>query len=395
VSLPALEMRGVGKRYRRGGARSLRQRFMGTATRPHWVPVLRDVDLTVHPGEVIGVIGRNGGGKSTLLRIAAGLTQASSGTVIRSAAVSGLLTLNASSSGELSGAQNAVTAAVLAGLSPREARARLRQIAEFAELDWSVLAEPLRTYSDGMKLRLAFAAATTTEPDLLLIDEVLAVGDIAFQEKCLAYVEQLRERGCALLVASHVMPHLRRLTTGVVWLRSGRVHAQGPADRLLDAYERSMDEQAGPPESLPEGGFRKGSGEVLITGVSCTGSSDEPPGSTALGGGLTVRLDYCRHAQVNAAQFSVSLRRVDTDAPLVDLTTEASGAGRVRLADRGRISLVLDRVVLQPGAYWVDVGVYSDDWETPYDYRWDSMRVLVTGTATGGSVQPPHRWTTS
>jgi lipopolysaccharide transport system ATP-binding protein len=129
VSLPALEMRGVGKRYRRGGARSLRQRFMGTATRPHWVPVLRDVDLTVHPGEVIGVIGRNGGGKSTLLRIAAGLTQASSGTVIRSAAVSGLLSLNASSSGELSGAQNAVTAAVLAGLSPREARARLRQIA--------------------------------------------------------------------------------------------------------------------------------------------------------------------------------------------------------------------------------------------------------------------------
>jgi lipopolysaccharide transport system ATP-binding protein len=133
---------------------------------------------------------------------------------------------------------------------------------------------------------------------------------------------------------------------------------------------------------------------VLIPGVSCTGSSDEPPGSTALGGGLTVRLDYCRHAQVNAAQFSVSLRRVDTDAPLVDLTTEASGAGRVRLADRGRISLVLDRVDLQPGAYWADVGVYSDDWETPYDYRWDSMRVLVTGTATGGSVQPPHRWTT-
>ncbi len=395
MSEASLELRGVGKRYRRGGATSLRQRFMAGAARTHWVSVLNDVNLTVHPGEVVGVVGRNGGGKTTLLRLAAGLTRPSSGTVRRRAAVSALLTLNASASGDLPAADNAVTAAVLAGLSPKQARARLGAVAEFAELDETMLREPLRTYSDGMKLRLAFAAAVTTEPDLMLIDEVLAVGDIAFQEKCLVHVERLRNRGCALLVTSHVMAHLRRLSTRIVWLRAGAVYAEGPAGEVLDAYERSLDERAGPPQELSDGGFRKGNGDVVIEAIACIGTQDAAPGCTVLGGGLIVSLDYRRHAAVRAANFSVSLRRVGTDVRLVDLTTEASGGGAVPLADAGRISVVLDRVDLEPGAYWVDAGIYSADWEVPLDYRWDSTRVVVAGRSRGGRVQPPHRWTAS
>lgn len=393
MSKPVLELEGVGKRYRRGGATTLRQRFTGGAGRSRWEPVLHDVDLTLRPGEVVGVVGRNGGGKSTLLRIAAGLTRPSSGTVHRHAAVSGLLTLNASANDELSGADNAVTAAVLAGLSPRQARSRLGDIGEFAELDEATLHEPLRTYSDGMKLRLAFAAAAVTDPELLLIDEVLAVGDIAFQEKCLTHVERLQERGCALLVASHVMGQLRRLATDVVWLRSGTVHARGPAAEVLDAYERSLDERAGPTQELPDGGYRKGDGRVLVTGISCTGAQDAPAGATVLGGGLTVRIRYRTvDDSVTSGLFSVSLRRVGTDAPVVDLTTEASRAGSVPLAGTGEVTLTLDRVDLEPGAYWVDAGIYSLDWEVPHDYRWDSVKVLVLGTTTSGSVQPPHRW---
>jgi lipopolysaccharide transport system ATP-binding protein len=392
VTEPVLELSGIGKRYRRGGATSLRQRFTGRAHRAQWVQVLSDVDLTVRPGQVVGVIGRNGGGKSTLLRVAAGLTKPSSGTVRRNAAVSGLLTLNASASEELSGADNAVTAAVLAGLSPQQARDRLGRIAEFAELDEATLREPLRTYSDGMKLRLAFAATTVTDPELLLIDEVLAVGDIAFQEKCLSYVEELKDRGCALLVASHVMGHLRRLATDVIWLRGGVVHARGPASELLDAYERSLDERAGPTQELADGGFRKGDGRVLITGISCVGMQDAPAGSTLLGSGLSVRIDYRRQEPVDNAFFSVSLRRVGADTPVVDLTTEASGAGAVPLSAQGHVTLTLDRVDLEPGAYWVDAGIYSTDWEVPLDYRWDCVKVLVVGFTTSGTVQPPHRW---
>jgi lipopolysaccharide transport system ATP-binding protein len=392
VTGPVLELRAVGKRYRRGGATSLRQVLTQRSTGHHWVQVLHDIDLTVHHGDVIGVVGRNGGGKSTLLRVAAGLTNASTGAVFRRAEVSGLLTLNASASGDLSGADNAVTAAVLAGLTPRQARGKIAEIADFAELSEDVLREPLRTYSDGMKLRLAFAAAITTEPELLLIDEILAVGDLAFQEKCLDHIERLRDGGCALLVASHVMGHLRRLSTRGVWLRNGSVYAEGAADEVLDAYERSLDERAGAPREALGGGFRKGTGEVLIEGVSCVGTKDAPTGATTIGGGVTVTIAYRCHAPVPRGHFSISLRAIGGDTRVVDLTTEASGVGAVALTESGQVSITLDRLDLEPGAYWVDTGVYSVDWDVPYDYRWDAVRLLVQGAATSGLVQPPHRW---
>jgi lipopolysaccharide transport system ATP-binding protein len=387
---PVLELRGVGKRYRRGGARSLRERFTTPASRSEHVDVLRGVDLHVRRGEVVGVVGRNGGGKSTLLRVAGGLTAPSSGTVVRRSAVSGLLALNSATSGELSGADNAVTAAVLAGLPPAQARARLGAISEFAELDAATLAEPVRTYSDGMKLRLAFAAASVTEPDLLLIDEVLAVGDMAFQEKCLVHMESLRERGCAILVASHVIPHLRRLSTRAIWLRAGIVHAEAEAGQLLDTYERSLDERAGPPQALDGGGFRKGEGSALLTAISCHGTGGAH--TVEHGGALAIRLDYRRVRPVPTAHVSVSLRPVGGDTALVDLTTAASGAGPVELHDNGSVELVLDRVDLAPGKYWVDAGLYRTDWEVPFDYRWDSVQVVVTGPGGNGLVQPPHRW---
>jgi lipopolysaccharide transport system ATP-binding protein len=346
----------------------------------------------VHPGDVVGVLGRNGGGKSTLLRVAGGLTRPSSGTVRRHAAVSGLLTLNASASDDLSGADNAVTAAVLAGLSPRQARAQLAEIADFAELDPDVLREPLRTYSDGMKLRLAFAAAAMTDPDLLLIDEVLAVGDIAFQEKCLTHIEKLRDGGAALLVASHVMGHLRRLATRAVWLRDGTVYADGGPDEVLDAYEASLDERSGPPQAISAGGFRKGSGEVRIHGIVSTGSEGAGTGATRLGGALTVTIAYRRESSVTHANASVALRRVGGDAKVIDLTTEASGAGPVPLAESGTLSLTIDRLDLAPGAYWLDAGMYSTDWDVLYDYHWDAARLLVVGAGMNGPLQPPHRW---
>ncbi|WP_175471618.1 ABC transporter ATP-binding protein [Geodermatophilus telluris] len=354
--------------------------------------MLDDVSLSVRPGQVVGVVGRNGGGKSTLLRIASGLTTPTSGTVRRRAAVSGLLTLNASASGELSGADNAVTAAVLAGLSPAEARRRLPDIRDFAELNDATLHEPLRTYSDGMKLRLAFAAVAVTRPDLLLIDEVIAVGDLSFQEKCLTHVEGLRDRGSAVLVVSHVMSQLRRLATDAVWLRSGRVHARGTAAEVMDAYERSMDERAGPPVPLASGGYRKGTGQVLITSITCTGTQDTGPGTTALGGGLSVAVEYRRQVPADSAHFGVSLRRAGTDTALLDLTTDGSGAGAVPLHDDGRVVLTVDRLDLEPGTYWVDAGIYATDWEVPFDYCWDATQVRVLGVPSHGPVQPPHRW---
>ncbi|NAZ86842.1 Wzt carbohydrate-binding domain-containing protein, partial [Kineococcus indalonis] len=158
----------------------------------------------------------------------------------------------------------------------------------------------------------------------------------------------------------------------------------------LVRVERSLDERAGAPQELGEGGFRKGEGSVLLTAVTAGGAGGG--GAVEHGGALAVRLDYRRTRPVERAHFSVALRRVGTDTSLVDLTTEASGAGTVALADRGAVELVLDRVDLAPGEYWVDAGAYAGDWEVPYDYRWDSVRVVVAGPGGSGPVQPPHRW---
>ncbi len=389
-----LQMEGVGKRYRRGARSSLRGRFFGRVTVAPWVDVLHDIDLVVQPGEVVGVVGRNGGGKSTLLRIAAGLTDASTGDVVRHASVSGLLALNASASGDLSAADNAVTAAVLAGLTPRRARSRLAEIADFAELDKTTMQEPFRTFSDGMRLRLAFAAAAVTEPDLLLVDEVLAVGDFAFQEKCLLHIEKLTGRGCSVLVASHVLDHLRRLATRVVWLRSGTIYDEGQPDTVLGAYERSMDEQAGAPQPWAGGGFRKGDGRVQLTEITCLDRNGSPVGAIARGDALSVRLSYQRHSSEAHANFGVALRKVGSDQAIIDLTTEASGAGWIPLGDSGTVTVTLDRLDLDPGGYWVDAGSYSTDWVVPFDFHWDTLQVQVLGQAASGPLQPPHRWST-
>lgn len=391
---PLLALHAVTKRYRRGGATSLRDLFTPARRSEGWHEVLRGVDLTLRAGEVVGLVGRNGGGKSTLLRIAAGLTSPTTGRVERRSSVSGLLTLGASASSDLTAADNAVTAAVLAGLSPARARARLPEIAAFAELEDSML-QPLRTFSDGMRVRLAFAAAVLTEPELLLVDEVLAVGDLAFQEKCLTHIEGLKDQGCAVLVASHVLDHLRRLCTGVVWLRDGLVYARGPAGEVLDSYARSADESSGPPAPGLGGGYRKGTGEVLLTELSCSDVEGRPTSSVPHGAGVHITLDYQTAAGTAPAHFSVALRRVGAPAALVDLTTQGSGVGLVHLRPQGRLQLRLDRLDLEPGAYWVDCGVYSSDWDRPLDYRWDWRKLIVTGPRGSGPVQPPHAWSTS
>lgn len=387
-----LRFEDVSKSYRRGGATSLRNLLTASRRDVAQHDVLRRIDLTVREGDVVGLVGRNGGGKSTMLRLAAGSTTPTRGRVERTARASGLLSLGSSANDELTGRDNAVTMAVLAGLSPAAARARLPQIAEFAGLE-DVLDDPLRTYSDGMKVRLSFAAAVLTEPRLLLVDEVLAVGDLAFQEKCLDEIARLRDSGCAVLVASHVLDHLHRLATRVVWLRDGLVHADGPPGEVLEAYSRSADETSGAVHAVAGEGWRRGTGRVLIDDVSLHDAEGRGLSALHPGSALNVRVSYVNPDGVENAHASVSLRRAGADGPVVDVTTGDGGAPPVRLAGAGLLELHLDRLDLKPGRYWVDTGVFSVAWDETYDYRWDWRSVVLLGEAMGGAVQPPHRWT--
>lgn len=206
---------------------------------------LQDVDLAVGAGETWGVVGRNGAGKSTLLRLAAGIIFPSRGEVRVWGRVAPVIELAAGFDRELTGRENILFNASLLGIPGREARRRISEIVEFAQLE-EVVDAPLRTYSSGMLARLAFAVATSVRADIVLLDEVLAVGDQFFRARCADRIGELCREGTTVLYVSHDLTSLARLCRRAVWLERGRVAAVGEAEEVLAAY-RSSDAAAPPP----------------------------------------------------------------------------------------------------------------------------------------------------
>jgi lipopolysaccharide transport system ATP-binding protein len=249
-SCAAVVVRDVTKVYRLTGqrARELKTavlhpfRSPRTPASPPFV-ALDKISLDVPRGQSLGVIGANGSGKSTLLRIMAGITAATSGTVTIDGRVSALLELGAGFHGYISGRDNAILNAVLLGLSKREAQERLDDIIRFAELE-QFIDEPMRTYSFGMFLRLGFAVAVHVEPEVLLVDEVLAVGDAEFQQKCFDHIESLRRRGVTIIIVSHDLPAVERFTDRVVMVERGKIAADGDPHEVVRHYRHVMGVEA-------------------------------------------------------------------------------------------------------------------------------------------------------
>jgi len=201
---------------------------------------LRDVNLTVRRGEVLGVIGRNGAGKSSLLRLVAGVLRPTSGRVwLKGWPVSPLLEIGAGFHPDLTGRENVYLNATLLGHSKKTIDARFDDITEFSELS-EVMNAPLRTYSTGMMMRLGFAVATAWNPTILLVDEVLAVGDETFQRKCIARINSFRERAVSVLLVSHDLAQVRAICSRAIWLDAGAIRSAGPPDEVAERYHRAL-----------------------------------------------------------------------------------------------------------------------------------------------------------
>jgi lipopolysaccharide transport system ATP-binding protein len=199
------------------------------------VRALQGLDLEIAPGESVALLGRNGSGKSTFLSLVGRIYLPTSGTLEVRGRVAPLLELGAGFHGDLNGLENIELNGVILGLTRRQVAERLRSIVDFAELGHCIDA-PLRTYSSGMVARLGFAVAVHTEADILIVDEVLAVGDEEFQEKCFARIEQFKSEGKTLLIVSHEMNDVLRVATRVVWLEEGRVRMDGDPQPVVEAY---------------------------------------------------------------------------------------------------------------------------------------------------------------
>jgi ABC-type polysaccharide/polyol phosphate transport system ATPase subunit len=220
---------------------------------------LRDVSFDVAPGEILGVIGGNGSGKSTLLLCVAGVLKASRGRVVTKGRVASLVELQAGFNRELTGKENALTAGVLSGMTRKEVRERYQDIIEFAGLAEETMNSPLRTYSQGMRLRVGFSVTVHSDPQILLVDEVLAVGDEGFQQKCLQKVSDMRRDGCAVLLVSHDLDLVVKECDRVAVLIDGKIeHLGAPAESV--ALYREM--TGGQPDE-PDFGGRAYSGKGL------------------------------------------------------------------------------------------------------------------------------------
>lgn len=389
----AITVRDVAKRYRRppGDApRRLRYLHLRNGRQETWA--LRGVSFDIGFGQTVGLVGGNGSGKSTLLRVIAGITKPTRGIARTAEPVRGLLTLGDTTELLMSGEENAVTAGIIAGLTRRQVEARLPRIAAFAELE-DHMDQPLRTYSDGMRTRLAFSVAVHIDPTILLIDEILAVGDLRFQQKCLGRIEELRDSGVTILLTSHVMTHVQRICPRTIWLQNGVVRLDGDTEQVTDSYENMMRKDLPAPEERPDGGLRIGTRRVEITDARLLDTDGEPTKSIIAGAALSVEIEYRAHERVTDAIFSVTLHGDGTGTPVLDVSTDAEGVRIGTLVDEGVLRLDLDRLDLAPGRYHLDIGIYGAEWTEIYDYLWEARALDVEGVAAKGPVAPPRHWT--
>jgi ABC-type polysaccharide/polyol phosphate transport system ATPase subunit len=246
-----VEIRGVSKRFYfyEHRTNSLREWFIRRILRR---PIhirraafsLRDLNLRVEPGEAVALLGHNGSGKSTVLRLVAGVYRPSAGTITTNGRITAVIELGAGFHPELTGAENIHLYGAVLGLTRRELRASWDEIVDFAELE-DFLDTPLKYYSSGMEARLAFSVAVCLQPDVLLLDEVLAVGDAEFRRRCLERLKRFHSRGGTLLIVSHELDQLRHLCTRGVWLRDGRVVLDAGIAEVLAAYQLEHPSEGG------------------------------------------------------------------------------------------------------------------------------------------------------
>ncbi len=320
---------------------------------------LRDLDLEVRAGESIGIIGENGAGKSTLLALLTGTTRPTTGSVAVHGTLAAILELGAGFHPEFSGRHNAHMHAALFGIGGAEAAQRIEEAIAFSELG-GFIDQPVRTYSSGMYVRLAFALAVSVDPDVLIIDEALAVGDQHFQTKCVDRITEFRSRGKTILFCSHAMYQVKKLCDRALWLRHGRVAALGSVDEVIDGYleyTRIRDQE----EAAPHAATGRDPAVLRLVDVTIEGGAGDDPPTWQSGGALTVRvvLERGRDADLEPG---VGIAFVRNDGLVCYcVSTEMDGVDMERHADGTfRATLQVPQLPLLGGGYYLNVATIDN-----------------------------------
>jgi lipopolysaccharide transport system ATP-binding protein len=388
LSRPLLELEGVGKDYAKVDSQGGRLRLVWDLLRGRGASntfrALDGVSLELRRGESLAIIGENGAGKSTLLKVIAGVIQPTRGTVRVGGRIGALLELGSGFHPDYTGLANIDLAAALLGLSPAEIATKREEIIAFADIGTHI-DDPIKHYSSGMVVRLGFAVATALAPELLITDEVLAVGDESFQKKCIAWIGNFLGGGGTLLLCSHNMYHVQKLCRHALWLKDGRVERYGDASSVVQAYLAHHEEKDAARKNP------MAIAEASANGFYAVQVLNLAPESTVAHGGELVVSGEVFSPDGRPPVVLVGIVRADGTS-VYGVATDMDGATPQRIAaDRYAFSLTLPRLLLLPGKYQIRAHAMDPEGLRLFDHV--ERPLLVTGEAREyGVVRLPHRW---
>jgi len=359
---------------------------------------LRGVSFELEAGRTLGIIGENGSGKSTLLKILAGISKPTAGEVITQGRISALIELGAGFHPEISGRENIFINGVILGLSRKQIQEKYDEIVRFAELE-EFIDNPVKSYSSGMFMRLGFSIAINVNPDILLVDEVLAVGDASFVPKCLDKINEFRRHDKTIIYVSHDLATIERICDEVIWIKKGKVEMRGYPKRVTDAYleyvgkkdEKKTLAQHGEEERLTGKEKRWGSREIEISNVRMFDAgrqekyifrSDEP---------LAVEFDVSARGAESDFVFGIGVFNGEGISCYGSNTLLENYAAQ-RIQGNGKVRLMIPALGLVNGTYFLDIAVHKRD-GYPFDYHHFQYSFRVTSSYRDvGIVRIPHRW---
>ncbi len=389
----AIKFEGVSKKFKmqQERARSFQEAFVNglkfrrKKTDKDELWILKNVSFSIAHGESVALIGANGAGKSTMLKLISRILFPTGGEIVVDGRVSSLLELGTGFHPDLSGRENIYLNASMLGLSRKETDAKYSDILAFSEMA-DFIDMPVRHYSSGMYLRLAFAIAIHVEPDILLVDEAMAVGDHAFQQKCLKRISDLHAAGVTFILVSHDMDTARRHCKRGIWLHNGAIQMDGDIERASEAYlavlyEEYYRRQTGTPgktsaTSNTSNANRWGNGEIEIYKVEILNTTNEIQTVFMVGEPLTVRIHYRAKNPVEKPLFGIAIHRSD-GVHINGPNTKQAGYRLGTVVGVGYIDYTISALNLLPGGYEISTAVYDAKGNQAYDHHHRLYRIQI------------------
>jgi lipopolysaccharide transport system ATP-binding protein len=345
------------------------------------------VSFELRRGETLGLIGHNGAGKTTLLRMISGLIKPDAGRIELNGRLQALIALGAGFNPLLTGRENVYVNASILGVRKREIDRLFDRIVDFAGVE-DAIDMPVQSYSSGMVVRLGFAIAAHLEPDILLVDEVLSVGDLAFRTKCQVRIQEMKEKGVAIVLVSHNLHTISHVCTRALTLDKGRILFDGDTETAIDVYRESLIEK----NSKIADSLRAGTGEIRIVGVDVLDVAGGPASQVDVRDHVTLRLHYVAHQRVQDPVFNLAVH-VLNGAQVTGIRTDVDGLRVGALEGEGHIDVEIPSLNLLPNIYTVDAVIFHPDGVTFYD-RMNSAATLRVrgGLSINGTTYLPHAW---